>query len=360
MLWPMTDIRASASGRVNLIGEHTDYNEGRVLPTAIPQRTDVVLRRRDDDEVHAVSASEGAAAAYRIGEEERTGGWVDYVAGVTWALARHGHALPGGFDLEVSSHVPLGAGLSSSAALEVAVGRAVREAFGLEVTDEELAAIGREAENGLVGVQTGPMDQLAAALTTPGEALLIDCRTLETTTVVLPEDCELVVIDSGVRHALSDGSYDERRAECARAVELLGVPALRDVALGDPRLAGLPAPLDRRARHVVEEDARVLEAVAAIEGDDLAQLGRLLDASHASQRDLYEVSVPQVDRLAELAVQHGALGARLTGGGFGGSVLALARTGDGADLGARVLRDYTAEHPDLTDARVLVPPDGGS
>jgi galactokinase len=226
--------------------------------------------------------------------------------------------------------------------------------------DEELAAIGREAENGLVGVQTGPMDQLAAALTTPGEALLIDCRTLESTTVVLPEDCELVVIDSGVRHALSDGSYDERRAECARAVELLGVPALRDVALGDPRLAGLPAPLDRRARHVVEEDARVLEAVAAIEGDDLAQLGRLLDASHASQRDLYEVSVPQVDRLAELAVQHGALGARLTGGGFGGSVLALARTGDGADLGARVLRDYTAEHPDLTDARVLVPPDGGS
>ncbi len=351
-----SEIRASASGRVNLIGEHTDYNEGFVLPTAIPQRTDVVLRVREDDEVHATSDFEGAAAAFRIGREERTGTWTDYVAGVTWALARRGHRVPSGFDLTVSSRVPLGAGLSSSAALEVSVGRAVREAFGLEVTDEELAAIGREAENGLVGVQTGPMDQLAAALTTPGEALLIDCRTLNTTTVRLPDACELVVIDSGVRHSLADGSYDERRSECARAAELLGVDALRDVEPGDPRLAGLPAPLDRRARHVVEEDARVLEAVAAIEAADLEALGTLLDASHASQRDLYEVSVPQVDRLAELALEHGALGARLTGGGFGGSVLALARAGEGAELGARALRAYTAEHPELTDARVLVPP----
>jgi galactokinase len=351
-----TEIRASASGRVNLIGEHTDYNEGFVLPTAIPQRTDVVLRVREDLEVHATSDFEGAAPAFRIGQEERTGGWTDYVAGVTWALARRGHAVPAGFDLTVSSQVPLGAGLSSSAALEVSVGRAVREAFGLEVTDEELAAIGREAENGLVGVQTGPMDQLAAALTTPGEALLIDCRTLETTTVRLPDGCELVVVDSGVRHSLSDGSYDERRSECARAAELLGVDALRDVEPGDPRLADLPAPLDRRARHVVEEDARVLEAVDAINGADVAELGRLLDLSHASQRDLYEVSVPQVDRLVELAREHGALGARLTGGGFGGSVLALARAGEGADLGARLHAAYAAEHPELEQARVLVPP----
>jgi len=355
-----SEFRASASGRVNLIGEHTDYNEGFVLPTAIPQRTDVVLRVREDLEVHAASDSEGAAAAFRIGEEERTGGWTDYVAGVTWALARRGHRVSSGFDLSVSSRVPLGAGLSSSAALEVAVGRAVREAFGLEVTDEELAAIGREAENGLVGVQTGPMDQLAAALTTPGEALLIDCRTLETTTVLLPDVCELVVIDSGVRHSLADGSYDERRSECTRATELLGVGALRDVEPGDPRLAGLPDPLDRRARHVVEEDARVLEAVDAIEGGEVEDLGRLLDLSHASQRDLYEVSVPQVDRLVELAREHGALGARLTGGGFGGSVLALARAGEGAGLGARTHAAYAAEFPDLTDARVLVPPGQGA
>jgi galactokinase len=237
-----SEIRASASGRVNLIGEHTDYNEGFVLPTAIPQRTDVVLRVREDDEVHAASDSEGSAPVFRIGQEERTGGWTDYVAGVTWALARRGHRVPAGFDLTVSSRVPLGAGLSSSAALEVSVGRAVREAFGLEVTDEELAAIGREAENGLVGVQTGPMDQLAAALTTPGEALLIDCRTLESTTVRLPDDCELVVIDSGVRHSLSDGSYDERRSECARAVELLGVVALRDVEPGTRGSPTCPTP----------------------------------------------------------------------------------------------------------------------
>jgi len=354
-----SEIRASASGRVNLIGEHTDYNEGFVLPTAIPQRTDVVLRVREDDEVHAASESEGSAPAFRIGKEERTGSWTDYVAGVTWALARRGHRVPSGFDLTVSSRVPLGAGLSSSAALEVAVGRAVRDAFGLEVEDEELAAIGREAENGLVGVQTGPMDQLAAALTTPGEALLIDCRSLETTTVRLPDSCELVVIDSGVRHSLADGSYDERRSECARAVELLGVDALRDIEPGDPRLADLPDPLHRRARHVVEEDARVLEAVAAIEADRVEDLGRLLDASHASQRDLYEVSVPQVDRLAELAREHGALGARLTGGGFGGSVLALAQAGEGAQVGARTHAAYAAEHPELGDARVLVPPGDG-
>jgi galactokinase len=355
-----SEIRASASGRVNLIGEHTDYNEGFVLPTAIPQRTDVVLRVREDDEVHAASDSEGSAPVFRIGQEERTGGWTDYVAGVTWALARRGHRVPAGFDLTVSSRVPLGAGLSSSAALEVSVGRAVREAFGLEVTDEELAAIGREAENGLVGVQTGPMDQLAAALTTPGEALLIDCRTLESTTVRLPDGCELVVIDSGVRHSLSDGSYDERRSECARAVELLGVVALRDVEPGDPRLADLPDPWTaapatswRRTRGSSRPSRRSRPTPSRTSAG-------CSTSSHASQRDLYEVSVPQVDRLAELAVQHGALGARLTGGGFGGSVLALARTGDGADLGARVLRDYTAEHPDLTDARVLVPPDGGS
>jgi galactokinase len=355
-----SEIRASASGRVNLIGEHTDYNEGFVLPTAIPQRTDVVLRVREDDEVHAASDSEGSAPVFRIGQEERTGGWTDYVAGVTWALARRGHRVPAGFDLTVSSRVPLGAGCPRARRWRWRSGRAVREAFGLEVSDEELAAIGREAENGLVGVQTGPMDQLAAALTTPGEALLIDCRTLESTTVRLPDGCELVVIDSGVRHSLSDGSYDERRSECARAVELLGSSPCATWSPGtrgsptcpDPWTAA-PATSWRRTRGSSRPSRRSRPTPSRTSAG-------CSTSSHASQRDLYEVSVPQVDRLVELAREHGALGARLTGGGFGGSVLALARAGEGAEVGERTHAAYTAEHPRARGRpRPRPPGDGG-
>jgi len=329
---------------VNLIGEHTDYNGGFVLPVATPQRTHVELRPTGGHEVHAVSAQEGCAPAFTIGAERPVGGWVDYVAGMTRTLAAMGHGL-GGFELRVDSDLPAGCGLSSSAALEVAVGRALREAFDLDLNDVEIAEAGRRAENEFVGVHCGPMDQLAAALADTDQALLIDCRSLARMPVAIPPGCELVVIDSGQRHSLADGEYNTRREECERAASLLGAEFLCDVPQGDARIAALPPPLDRRARHVVEENMRVEIAVDAMLRDDAPALGKLLDASHESQRALFEVSTPEVDRLVHEVRDRGALGARLTGGGFGGSIVALAGSGTAGTL----------SQPKL-GARVLIPP----
>ena len=318
-------VSASAAGRVNLIGEHTDYNEGFVLPVATRERTTVRVSPRGDGLVRAGSRELGGPVEYRVGEEERTGEWVDYVAGVTWALG-----LRQGFDLAIESDLPPGAGLASSAALEIALGRALRDAFSLELGDDALVQIGRRAETGFVGAQTGVMDQVAAAFGSPDAALLLDCRSLARR--MIPFGLDLVVLDSGVRHAHAGGGYNERRAECEEAARLLGVHALRDAE----RAGGLPEPLARRARHVIGENARVLAAAAALERGDDEALGRLLDESHRSQRDLFEVSVPEVDALVELAREEGALGARLTGGGFGGAVVALAPAGRGRELAARL------------------------
>ena len=347
-------MRASASGRVNLIGEHTDYNGGFVLPVATPQRTYVELTPAEGSEVHAWSDQEGQAPRFVIGEEQPAGHWTDYVAGMTVALGEMGHSL-GGFELRVRSDVPVGAGLASSAALEVALGRALREAFDLDLSDLQIAAAGRRAENDFVGVRSGAMDQLAAALAATGEALLIDCRSLVRMPVPVPRACELVVIDSGRRHSLSAGDYNLRREECEQAAELLGVDLLCDVHPRDERIAGLPAPLDRRARHVTGENWRVAAAAGAMWRDGAAALGRLLDESHESQRDLFEVSTPEIDRLAGLLREQGALGARLTGGGFGGSVLALAPAGRGLEIGTATVERYISEYPGLA-ARVLIPP----
>jgi galactokinase len=276
------------------------------------------------------------------------------VAGTTQALAGLGQTI-GGFDLHVDSDVPVGAGLSSSAALEVAVGRALREAFDLELDDVEIAEAGRRAETGFVGVRCGPMDQLAAALATPDCALLIDCRSLVRLPVPVPASCELAVIDSGLRHSLASGDYNRRRAECERAAELLGVGLLSDVAPADPRIDGLPAPLDRRVRHVTAETLRVAAAVESMLQDDVAALGRLLDESHESQRELFEVSTPEVDRLVALTRESGALGARLTGGGFGGAVVALTPAGRAVEVATEAVTRYKQEHAGL-EARVLIPP----
>ena len=337
-------VVADAPGRVNLIGEHTDYNGGLVLPVAIPQRTSAALAPRDDDRVRAVSADAPdarTACEYRLGDERPTASWLDYVQGVTRALRADGHRLRG-FDVLIASRVPVGAGLSSSAALEVAVLRALRTAFALDLDDVGLARAGQRAETELVGARVGVMDQMAASLGDERHALLVDTRSLAYRRIPLPPELELVVVDSGVAHGHARGEYNVRRAECEDAARRLGVDVLCELGTADlARLAALPPPLDRRARHVLTENARVLATVAALEARDFARLGELLLASHASLRDDYEVSIPELDLLVALArMEPDARGARLTGGGFGGSIVIVVRAGAGASVGARVACGY--------------------
>jgi galactokinase len=336
-------LEVSAPGRVNLIGEHTDYNGGFVLPTAIPQRTHIWIARRDDDlaRVHAMNLSQ--TLEYTIGQEVAGQGWLDYVQGVTHVLNLEGQRV-GGFEAVIHSDVPLGSGLSSSAALLVAMFRAMRELFSLEIDDVTIARWSQAAENGFVGARVGIMDQMACSLADLGAALFLDCRSLEFERVPLPAGAELVVLHSGVEHNHAGGDYNTRRAECERACALLRVSSLRDLEVRDlPRLGALPDIEKRRARHVITENARVLETVAAMRAGDLARIGALFYASHASMRDDYEVSLPEIDLIVDLArSKPEVFGARLTGGGFGGSVVMLAREGQGRAAGEAIAAEYAA------------------
>jgi len=333
------DTVGSAPGRVNLIGEHTDYNAGLCLPLVLPHRTYVALRVRDDDIVRLISAQEpdtpwqGKLGAVGPGTVD---GWAGYAVGVAWALREAGQRV-GGFDAAIDSCVPLGAGLSSSAALEAAMALALDGAFGLNLSGSEvggsaLVAACIRAENEIAGAPTGGMDQVAALRSKPGHALLLDFRSGARRDV--PFDpagagLALIVIDTRARHSLGDGQYGERRAACARAAELLGVASLREVTDLDAALAALPDDtLRRRVRHVVTEMARVEAAVAALDRADFAALGSLFDASHASLRDDYQVSCEELDLAVAAAREAGALGARMTGGGFGGSAIALVRAAE--------------------------------
>ena len=351
------DVRSEAYGRVNLIGEHTDYNDGFVLPTSIPQSTIAALGRRADRRVRAWSGELSAGDTFEqfdLAAESPRRSWIDYVQGVAQALARAGFHV-GGFDLALRSTVPLGSGLSSSAALQVAILRGLRDLFGLTLDDVTLARLGQRAEVDFVGAPVGIMDQMASSLAQPGVALFIDTRSLAYEQVHLPADAELAVINSGVAHNHAAGDYRARRAECERAAGLLGVAALRDVGLAAVgRVLSLPDPINRRARHVITENQRVLDAVAAMRRGDAKVLGHLFSASHASQRDDYAVSVPEVDLLVSLAeAEPAVLGARLTGGGFGGSIVALVRQGEASGVAARVAAEY-GKRVDRV-ATVLVP-----
>jgi galactokinase len=353
---PSFVVRAAAPGRVNLIGEHTDYNGGFVLPTTIPQQTRVQLIPRSDLEVHVRSALAESAGVYSLGEEQRRGDWLDYIQGLTWVLREARTGPRRGFDLVIASDVPPGAGLSSSAALEVAVLRALREAFELDLDDVMLAQLGQRAENDFVGARCGIMDQMAASLADASSALFLDTRDLRYRRVPLPLDADLVVIHSGVSHAISGGDYNTRRAECEKAARWLAVAQLRDLTVADvPRVNALPDPLKRRVRHVMSEDQRVLDAVAALEREDLSRLGTLFYESQASMRDDFEVSVPDVDLLVDVArEQPQVYGARMTGGGFGGSVVVLTVGGCGRNVGERIASTYadrSGRNPTL-----LVPP----
>jgi galactokinase len=325
----------SAPGRVNLIGEHTDYNAGLCLPIALPQRTYAACSPRADGLLRVVSTHGGAPVEVQLADVAPgvPDGWAAYVAGVPWALAEAGYSVTG-LDVAIDSEVPLGAGLSSSAALECAVGAALSDLCGLGLLDPadgraRLAAVCVEAENTIARAPTGGMDQSAALLAVAGHALLIDCRDHHTAAVpfdLADAGLALLVIDTRAEHTLVDGQYAERRASCEQAARELGVASLREVPVDGlaERLATLSRELlRRRARHVVTEIARVERAVEALGECDFAELGRLFLASHASMRDDFEISVAELDTAVEAAVRAGALGARMTGGGFGGSAIAL-------------------------------------
>jgi galactokinase len=336
-------VTAVAPGRVNLIGEHTDYNGGFVLPIAIAQRTTVQLAPRTDRQAQVWSAHAPAdgVRTYTIGRERRGSDWLDYVQGVTYALTSGGHPV-GGFEAHIESTVRAGSGLSSSAALEIALLRALDEAFALGLDAVAMARAGQRAENDFVGAPVGIMDQMACALADQAHALFLDTRTLAWQRVALPAHVEVAVIDSGVKHHHVSGGYRRRRAECEEAAARLGVRALRDVGLDElPRLRGLPPPLDRRARHVVTENARVLDAVAALRAGDAVRVGALFAASHASMRDDFEISIDEIDLIVRLAGREpDVYGARLTGGGFGGAVVVLARRSTAAACVERIARSY--------------------
>lgn len=337
---------ARAPGRVNLIGEHTDYNEGFVLPVAIDRSVWIAFRPLPSAHVQVESFEFGSAGGFSVDAAmERGSGWVEYVKGVAWSLRREGVALAG-WQGVVAGNVPVGAGLSSSAALELAVARVF-----VSLTDRPwdpflMARVAQRAENEWVGVNCGIMDQLASASGQRGHALLIDCRSLQTRAVPIPAGASIVVLDTATRRGLVDSAYNERRAQCDRAARELGVSALRDVNETElaARASALEPVIRKRARHIVTENARTVRAAEALEVGDVATVGHLMNASHASLRDDFAVSSGPLDAMARLAqAATGCYGARMTGAGFGGCAVALVATERVDQFVAEVGRAYAAE-----------------
>ncbi|MCG2584316.1 galactokinase [Massilia sp. TS11] len=340
-------VWASAPGRVNLLGEHTDYNEGFMLPLATPQRTEVALAPSEDGRHHAYSSNLDHSLVF--GPQTAPGpGFGRYLDGCMRVLAEAGASVPP-LRIYVRSRVPLGAGLSSSAALEVATLRALCNWCQFPLDPLRLAQLAQQAEIRFAGVQCGILDQMAASLGDDQHPLLIDARSLAWRPIPLPPASSVIVIDSGVARSLAASHYNQRRGECQQAARLLGVDSLRDVA--DASLVDqLPEPYRSRARHVLSENARVL---AAADGVDAARFGALMNASHASLRDDFAVSHPALDALTSLLrAEPGVYGARLTGAGFGGACVALCAAGQAARTGAQVVAAFNANGG---AARVLIP-----
>lgn len=346
---PSRHARWQAPGRVNLIGEHTDYNAGFALPFALEQSCIATVAALPGNTVVLRSSArpepvEIAADALRPESGGRIG-WAAYPAGVVWALRRRGYDVPG-LRIDVDSTVPTGAGLSSSAALVCAVAAAVDELLELGLSAADLLAITRGAENDFVGAPTGGMDQLAALRCVAGHALFCDMRSLAVEQVPFDLDANglsMLVVDTRAEHRHSDGEYRQRRAGCERAARLLGVPALREIALTelDDALHRLPEDeLRRYTRHVVTENDRVLSAVELLRAGDVAAIGPLLNASHTSMRDDYRITIPELDVAADTLVVAGAFGARMTGGGFGGCVIALVEKALATEAAAAVEREF--------------------
>jgi galactokinase len=347
---------ARAPGRVNLIGEHTDYNDGFAMPMAIDQETAIAFRPGGKTlRVVALDFEGEDVFAPDMRPAPSPCGWANYVRGVVDELVKAGVAVPGG-DLAIAGNIARGTGLSSSASLEVAVAGILLAAAGESWSPVDIALLGQRAECDFVGVRCGNLDQLAVAATQRDHALLIDCRNLALRHITLPSDMVVMIVQSGVIRGLLDGEYNQRRQECEAAARLLGVAALRDAddAMLDAAAARMSDQIFRRARHVISENRRTLEAARAVAAGDLAAMGRLMRESHASQRDDFGITVPQTDQLAD--VMNAAIGAeggaRQTGGGFGGAVIALLPADRRTAVEARVRESYRT--PDGTPADISV------
>lgn len=359
--WLAPDVIASAPGRVNLIGEHIDFSQGFVLPFAIADRTYARIRKRDDQLIRIRSVQRGNDIITTSIDQlapSTDGDWERYVLGVIWALG-----MQSGVDIEIDGHVPLGAGLSSSAALECAVAFALNELFAYGYSLKELALLAQKAENKYVRVPCGIMDQSVSLMAKSGSALLLDCRDLETR--LLPFDLaasglQLLIIDTQVQHALVDGGYAQRRQSCESVVEKLAIVSLRE--LSDSDLEDVKNLLSeeeyKRARHSVTEIARVLKAVDALTDKDFITLGQLINESHHSLRDDYEVSCPELNCAVNTAISLGAIGARMVGGGFGGSAIALAKTGEIARIESAVKEAFARSGFDAPRFFTSLPSDG--
>jgi galactokinase len=332
-----------APGRVNLIGEHTDYNDGFVLPLAIDRAIWVALRPRDDGHVRVTSLDYETTATFALEALEKAdAGWAEYLKGVAWSLQKAGYALRG-WEGVMTGDVPRAAGLSSSAALELATARAFAAVADLPWDPATMAKLCQRAENQWVGVNCGIMDQMISAAGRADHALLIDCRSLETEAAPLPPETAVVVLDTATRRGLVDSAYNERRAQCEAAAQFFAVPALRDVSVAafEARADELADVTRRRARHVITENARTLQAVEAMRRSDAAALGRLMNASHASLRDDFEVSSEALDTMVDAArAADGCYGARMTGAGFGGCAVALVQADVAESFASHVAASY--------------------
>lgn len=335
---------ARAPGRVNLIGEHTDYNDGFVFPLAIDRAAWLALRPRADNCVRVISLDMADDQSFDLDDLPRPDAtrWIDYIIGVAWALQRGGYPLAG-WEGVLAGDVPIGSGLSSSAALELAAARAFYCVSDFDWDAAQMAQIGRAAENEWLGIQTGIMDQMISAAGVAGRALLIDCRSLETTPTPLPATTSIVILDTGTRRGLVGSAYNERRAQCESAARHFGISALRDIDLATfaKRADELEPVIRWRARHVISENERTLRARDAMLAGDAEALGKLMIASHTSLRDDFEVSSPALDAIVNCAnADPSCYGARMTGAGFGGCAVALVRRDDAEDFSRRVGAGY--------------------
>ncbi len=354
----------SAPGRVNLIGEHTDYNEGFVLPFAIDRRTYAAVGLRSDQLARIASSFAGEVIEFEISKISKgsVSGWSAYPLGVAWALVQAG-ATSQGFDLFVESNVPVGAGLSSSAAIECSVALALNELWGVGLSRNVLAKVGQKAENEIVGAPTGIMDQTASLFGQADHAVFLDCRTLDAkaTALALEENgLEIVVMDTRVAHRLTDGGYAARRGSCETASSLIGVSSLRDVTVESLDAAKhlLDEVVYKRAKHVVTENERVQQTVKLLAESGPKSIGQLMIDSHSSMRDDFQISITELDVAVETALSEGAVGARMTGGGFGGAAIALIDSQKVASLTKAVIDRFEQEGFEKPEIFKVIPDDG--